>query len=243
MAERHCLPLASRRGEYFLVAERPLSLDRLLWSLRIKWGHFAPLRLGENESSHSGGGSRKGAKTQRSQREDPGYGWTKFSKTINAGTGSIAADAAEEALSCLFHKDHHRWPKLKSPLRDEEQKEVNMLRIKIISTICLLFLTTLVFTSFGGPQTATNNNAKDAQGDNEQAMQALVNEVRQLRLAIQRSNLNAHHSQVIIERMRSQQQTVDRLADRLRWARDEASRFKMYLPLQQAEIQHRLKLI
>src|SRR5262245_40546285 len=44
---------------------------------------LASLRLGENESSHSGGGSRKGAKTQRSQREDPGYGWTKFSKTIS----------------------------------------------------------------------------------------------------------------------------------------------------------------
>jgi hypothetical protein len=146
-------------------------------------------------------------------------------------------------LSCLFHKDHHRRPKLKSPLRDEEQKEVNMLRVKIISTICLLFLTALAFTSFGGPQTATSNNAGDAQGDNEQAMQALVNEVRQLRLAIQRSNLNTHHSQVIIERMRSQQQAVDRLADRLRWARDESSRFKMYLPLQQAEIQNRLKVI
>ena len=44
---------------------------------------FASLRLCENESSNSGGGSRKGAKTQRSQREDPSYGWTKFSKTIN----------------------------------------------------------------------------------------------------------------------------------------------------------------
>jgi hypothetical protein len=74
-------------------------------------------------------------------------------------------------------------------------------------------------------------------------MQALVNEVRQLRLAIQGSNLGAHRSQVIIERMRSQQQTVDRVAERLRWARDEASRFRMYLPLQQAEIQNRLKLI
>jgi hypothetical protein len=128
-------------------------------------------------------------------------------------------------------------------VRGEEQKEVNMLRIKSISTICLLFLTTLVFTSFGGSQTATNNNAKDAQGDNEQAMQALVNEVRQLRFAIQRSNLSAYHSQVVIERMRSQQQSVDRLAERLRWARDEASRFRMYLPLQQAEIQNRLKSI
>jgi hypothetical protein len=36
----------------------------------------ATLRLGENESSNSGGGSRKGAKAQRSQREDPGNGWT-----------------------------------------------------------------------------------------------------------------------------------------------------------------------
>jgi len=118
-----------------------------------------------------------------------------------------------------------------------------MLRIKAISIICLLFLTTLVFASFGGPQTAADDNAKGAQGDNEQAMQALVNEVRQLRLAIQRSNLSAHHSQVVIERMRSQQQTVDRVADRLRWAREEASRHRMYMPLQQAEIQNRVKLI
>jgi hypothetical protein len=118
---------------------------------------------------------------------------------------------------------------------------MNMLRIKAISIICLLFLATLVFTSFGGPQTATGANAKDAQGDNEQAMQALVNEARQLRLAIQRSNLSAHHSQVVIERMRSQQQIVDRVADRLRWAREEASRFRMWMPMQQAEIQNRLK--
>src|SRR5215510_9844629 len=71
---------------------------------------FAPLRLGENESSNSGGGSRKGAKTQRSQREDPGFGWTKFSKTIKAGLGAIAAAAAEEALSYLFLKDHYSAP-------------------------------------------------------------------------------------------------------------------------------------
>jgi len=118
-----------------------------------------------------------------------------------------------------------------------------MLRVKAISIICLLFLTTLVFTSFGGPQTVSDNKAKEAQGESEQTMQALVNEVRQLRLAIQRSNLSAHHSQVVIERMRSQQQTVDRVADRLRWAREEASRFRMYMPMQQAEIQNRVKLI
>jgi len=118
-----------------------------------------------------------------------------------------------------------------------------MLRIKAISIICLLFLTTLVFTSFGGPQTATNNNPEVAQGENGQTMRELVYEVRQLRLAIQRSNLSAYHSQVVIERMRSQQQSVDRLTDRLRGIRDEAFEFKMYMPLQQTEIQNRLKEI
>jgi hypothetical protein len=118
-----------------------------------------------------------------------------------------------------------------------------MLRIKAISIICLLFLTVVVFASFGSPQTATNNNAKVAQVENEQTMQALVNEVRQLRLAIQRSNLSAYHSQVVIERMRSQQQSVDRLTERLRGIRDEAFELKMYMPLQQTENQNRLKEI
>jgi len=114
-----------------------------------------------------------------------------------------------------------------------------MLRIKAISIICLLFLTTLVFTSFGGPQTATNNNAKTVQGENEPTMQALLNEVRQLRLAIQRSNLSAYQAQLIIERMRSQRQHVDRLTERLRDTRERIANGK----IPQAEFQHELKRI
>src|SRR5262245_33458160 len=114
-----------------------------------------------------------------------------------------------------------------------------MLRVKIISIICLLFLTTLVFTSFGGPQTTTNKNAKDAKGENEPTMQALLNEVRQIRLAIQRSNLSAYQAQLIIERMRSQRQHVDRLAERLRDTRERIANGK----IPQAEFQHELKRI
>src|SRR5215470_7636015 len=106
-----------------------------------------------------------------------------------------------------------------------------MSRIKTISIVCLLFLAILGFASFVRPQTGAGGSAKAAQGENEQSMQALVNEVRQLRLAIQRSNLSSYQAQVVIERMRSQQQSVDRVAERLRWARDEASRFRMYLPI------------
>jgi chromosome segregation ATPase len=114
-----------------------------------------------------------------------------------------------------------------------------MLRVKSISIICLLFLTTLVFASFGSPQTATINNAKATQGEGEQTMQALLNEVRQLRFAIQRSNLSAYHAQLIIERMRSQRQHVDRLTESLHETRDRIANVKM----PQAEFQQELKKI
>jgi chromosome segregation ATPase len=114
---------------------------------------------------------------------------------------------------------------------------MNMSRIKAISIICLLFMTTLVFTSFGSPQTATNNNAKTAQGENEPTMQALLNEVRQLRLAIQRANLSAYHAQLIIERMRSQRQHADRLSERLRDTRERIANGK----IPQVELQQELK--
>ena len=114
-----------------------------------------------------------------------------------------------------------------------------MLRVRAVSVICLFFLTSLIFASFGSSQTVTNSNSKTAQGDNEQTMQALLNEVRQLRIAIQRSNLSAYHAQLIIERMRSQRQLVDRLTERLRENRDRIANGK----IPQAEFQHELKRI
>jgi hypothetical protein len=112
-----------------------------------------------------------------------------------------------------------------------------MSRIKTISVICFLFLATSIFGSFASPQTTVNNPAKTAQG--EQTMQALLNEVRQLRIAIQQSNLSAYRTQVIVERMRSQQQRVDRLTERLRETRDRIANWKRG----QAEMQDELKII
>jgi hypothetical protein len=114
-----------------------------------------------------------------------------------------------------------------------------MFRLKTFSIVSLLFLTTLVFTSFARPQRPSKNAGNAASLENEETMQALLNEVRQLRLAIQRSNLTAHHSQVIIERMRTQRQQVDRLSDRLRGNRDQIAHLKM----EQTEHQHELKKI
>jgi chromosome segregation ATPase len=112
-----------------------------------------------------------------------------------------------------------------------------MSRSKTISVICFLILTISIFGSFGSSQTTVNSPAKAAQG--EQTMQALLNEVRQLRIAIQQSNLSVYRAQVIVERSRSQQQRVDRLADRLRETRDRMANWKMG----QADLQFELKMI
>jgi len=120
---------------------------------------------------------------------------------------------------------------------------VNMSRSKKISVIFLFLLTTFVFASFARPQTTNSNRPKVADGDDAQTVRVLLNEVHQLRLAIQQSQISGYHTQVVIERMRSQQQIVERLNERLRNTREEILRWKMYFPLQQIEIQNQLKVL
>jgi flagellar biosynthesis GTPase FlhF len=109
-----------------------------------------------------------------------------------------------------------------------------MTRNNGIFVVALFLLAALGLTSLGHSQTATNGTA---QGDNAQVMQALLGEVHQLRLAIQRSNLNTYHAQIALERMRLQQQRVDRLGEQLRETREHAAQIKMA----QTEMQEELK--
>src|SRR6185436_1483910 len=55
----------------------------------------------------------------------------------------------------------------------------------------------------------------------EQTLQVLLGEVHQLRLAMQRANLNTYHAQITIERMKLQQQRVDRLTAQLDQVRNQ----------------------
>jgi hypothetical protein len=114
-----------------------------------------------------------------------------------------------------------------------------MSRVKPIFVISLLVLTAIGFTSLGNPQPPPSGSSQSAQGENPQTMQALLNEVRQLRLAIQRSNLSAYRAQIIIERTRSQQQRVDQLSEKLREMRERIDEMK----IPQSESQDRLKKI
>ncbi len=112
-----------------------------------------------------------------------------------------------------------------------------MSRAKTISVVCLLFLAHLAFTSFGSSQTTSNSAVQTTPAENARTMQALLDEVRQLRLAIQRSTLSAHNAQTIIEQMRSQQQQLDSLTERLRQTRDRIADVK----LGQIDLQAELK--
>jgi len=86
---------------------------------------------------------------------------------------------------------------------------------------CLTLLIILGALSFGTARAFTDPTSQGSQGDNGGTIQALLNEVRQLRLAIQRSNLNSYRAQVALERLRLQQQEVDRLNDKLGAAREQ----------------------
>src|SRR5262245_14657884 len=86
-------------------------------------------------------------------------------ETISSSTDSPANSGSmrSQARAKIHNRITHR-------------KEMTMSRIKTISIICFLFLTTSIFSSIVNPQTAANKAAKSVQeGESEQTMHALLN--------------------------------------------------------------------
>lgn len=63
-------------------------------------------------------------------------------------------------------------------------------------------------------------------GVSEQKFQELINEVRQLRIEVQRLNASAQRTQLLLERSRTQQEIVSRLTQRLSDTRDEIGKIR-----------------
>lgn len=61
----------------------------------------------------------------------------------------------------------------------------------------------------------SSNRAPENTAGDQQVLQALLSEVRQLRLTLQRTNLSVFRAQIMIERLRTQQERVERLARQL----------------------------
>jgi hypothetical protein len=81
--------------------------------------------------------------------------------------------------------------------------------------ISLFVLAVLGLISLTTSQVFSNSFAQAAQSGGEQTLQALLSEVHELRVTLQRANLNTYHAQITIERMKLQQQRVDRLQAQL----------------------------
>jgi chromosome segregation ATPase len=87
--------------------------------------------------------------------------------------------------------------------------------IKRSTLYCLLCLSILWFLSPVSVQAQAVNRAAETAPDAEQVLQSLLKEVHQLRLALQRANLKVFRAQIMMERLRAQQERVDRLARQL----------------------------
>jgi|GEM_PF-780129 len=85
---------------------------------------------------------------------------------------------------------------------------------KNLALRCLLCLSVFCFI-LAGPAIAQSGRAAEpappTQIDDGMTVRALLNEVRLLRLSFQRWNLNSHRAQIVVERVRAQQEHVDRL--------------------------------
>jgi len=84
-------------------------------------------------------------------------------------------------------------------------------RIKLLAPLMFLF-----FLMAPAPALSQTPKSADAAGmDNAQILRELVVEVRQLRLTLQRANINAFRAQIAIERLKVQEARVERITNQL----------------------------
>jgi len=94
-----------------------------------------------------------------------------------------------------------------------------MSALKNLNHSFLVYLLCLIV--FGASLIQTGRPSASTQSDNGQTLQALLGEVHQLRLALQRSNLNTYRAQITVERMRVQQEQVLNVRRELESARNQ----------------------
>jgi chromosome segregation ATPase len=76
----------------------------------------------------------------------------------------------------------------------------------------------------------TDKATEPARDGERQVLQALLKEVRELRLALQRMNLSAYRAQIVVERIRAQNGRIERLSQELEMVRREMEGMDDHLP-------------
>lgn len=111
-----------------------------------------------------------------------------------------------------------------------------------VSLVCFLFLL-VSFCVTPGKALAQATSTNASRPTSEQSLEELVREVRQLRATLQRINSAMYKGQVMIERLKLQQEQVTRVSRELASIREELSevrgrqsRFKEALPNMEASV-------
>ncbi len=105
-----------------------------------------------------------------------------------------------------------------------------MLKVENSIKSCLLCLALLCFVLPVASYAQAQRSSQSAPADGERTLKALLEEVRLLRIALERMNLNAYRAQILVERLRAQQDRVDRLKRDLESVRSEINDMTLARP-------------
>ncbi len=111
-------------------------------------------------------------------------------------------------------------------------------RLENASTIIRFFYLAvfyLVLTNSMSAQTTTAR-VEAPQTEEKQVLQTILGEVRQLRLAVDKAQANTSRLQIAVERLRRQQEQVDRLTTQLQETQNEAQMFKSSKPQMEEQL-------
>lgn len=93
----------------------------------------------------------------------------------------------------------------------------------------------LVLTNSMSAQT-TAARMEAAQTDDKQVLQMILKEVRQLRIAVDKAQANTSRLQIAVERLRRQQEQIDRLTTQLQETQNEAQMLKSTKPQMEEQL-------
>jgi len=105
-------------------------------------------------------------------------------------------------------------------------RRLNTKNIKKLSCLCLFMFVLLSIVSEAQAQSQTSAQPVEE----SQTMKALLNEVRLLRQTLQKTGLNAYRSQIILERIKINNEQVVRLTRALAETRDQLEKTELTIP-------------
>lgn len=113
--------------------------------------------------------------------------------------------------------------------------EIGM-RIKSVSLVLVISLSIIAIIIIGSALAKGGHAQESGNSTEQQVLREILTEIRQLRVAVQRANLISYRGQMMIERVRAQQQYIVQMTRQLDDLQTEVSNLKVSLPQMQERV-------